>query len=112
MSASATIILGLVELTTPVAIAFVLTSLVTLVSALEPFFNFRARWVLLEEGQYKFHRIRDDIDFALVARNGQLEAAEAEGFHQRMNDTWTYMSESWLSERRRGSGSSGGSSAS
>jgi hypothetical protein len=101
MSAAATIILGLVELTTPVAVAFVLTALVTLLSALEPYFNFRARWVLMEEGQHEFHRIKDDIEFAVAKAGGRLPPGEVDGYHRRLSEIWTYLSESWLDERRR-----------
>jgi hypothetical protein len=33
---------------------------VTLISALEPFLNWRSRWALMEETQYRLHRIRDE----------------------------------------------------
>jgi hypothetical protein len=65
-SAAATILLGLKvpNLESQFKdIAFVLTALITLLSALEPFFNFRALWIEHEIALWKFYRLRDKIEF-------------------------------------------------
>ena len=40
--------------------------LVALISALEPFFNWRSRWILMEEAQYRLQRIRDELEYLRV----------------------------------------------
>ena len=35
-------------------LGFSLVALVTVINAVEPFFNWRSRWVLMEEAQYRF----------------------------------------------------------
>jgi len=87
MSAAATIILGLVELTKPVAAAFILTALVTLLNALEAYFNFRSRWIIMEEGQARFHRLKDDLEFALTTSSpGGLPEPDLHRFHDRFQE--------------------------
>jgi hypothetical protein len=40
---------------------------VTVLGALETFFNWRSRLVLMEEAQYRLNRLRDEIDYYLAA---------------------------------------------
>jgi hypothetical protein len=61
LSAASTIILGLQDLDFWSSIGFTLTALVTVTSVVEPFFAWRFRWVLMEEAQYEFYRIADEL---------------------------------------------------
>ena len=54
LSAVATVILGLQDLDFWTGLAFSLVALTTVVNAVEPFFNWRSRWVLMEEARYRF----------------------------------------------------------
>jgi hypothetical protein len=51
LSAVATVILGLQDLDFWAGLAFSLVALTTVINAVEPFFNWRARWVLMEEAR-------------------------------------------------------------
>jgi drug/metabolite transporter (DMT)-like permease len=63
LAVTSTIILGLQHLNFWTGLAFSLVAVGTLVSAVEPFFNWRSRWILMEEAQYKLQRIRDELDY-------------------------------------------------
>jgi hypothetical protein len=101
LSAVATVILGLQNLDTWTGVAFSLIAVVTALSALEPFFNFRSIWVLLEEAQARHHRLQDDLAFYLSqTTNDSLDQAVLEGFHGRFQQIWNDMESRWLQERR------------
>jgi hypothetical protein len=42
-------------------------AVVTTVNTLEPFYAWRSRWVLMEEAQYKFYRLRDEVTYYIGA---------------------------------------------
>src|SRR5690348_13226229 len=67
LSVTSTIILGLQTLNTWTGVAFALVATVTTVNTLEPFFAWRDRWVLMEETQYRFYRLRDDLTYYIAA---------------------------------------------
>ena len=67
LTATSTIILGLQQLNVWTGIAFSLVAVVTSVNTLEPYFAWRSRWVLMEEAQYKFYRLRDDLTYYIAA---------------------------------------------
>jgi hypothetical protein len=56
LSGASTIILGLQNLDFWTELGFSLVAIATRVNALEPFFAWRSRWVLMEETQYRFYR--------------------------------------------------------
>src|SRR5579864_7504630 len=66
LTAASTVVLGIPAIPDRTAITLPMVALVTLISALEPFFNWRSRWVLMEETQYRLNRIRDEMDYYLV----------------------------------------------
>ncbi|MCO1655573.1 DUF4231 domain-containing protein [Pseudonocardia humida] len=51
LSAASTVILGLQDLDFWASLGFALVALSTVVTSVEPFFNWRSRWVLMEEAQ-------------------------------------------------------------
>ncbi|MFB6712865.1 MULTISPECIES: DUF4231 domain-containing protein [unclassified Streptomyces] len=101
LSATSTIILGLQNLNTWAGLAFALVALVTLLGAVEPFFNWRSRWVLMEEAQYRFQRLADDLEY-LVASTATDDLT-----YDRLGDIftsyqtiWGDLSRTWLEHRR------------
>lgn len=104
LSGSATILLGL-----QIAglekwfkdIAFVFASLVTLLTAAEPFFNYRAFWIEHERAKYRFHRLKDEFDFYLAGTTTDtLDPLRLEEFHQKYQEIWNELSENWLDQRQ------------
>jgi uncharacterized membrane protein len=104
-SATATILLGLKvpNLESQFKdIAFVLTALITLLSALEPFFNFRALWVEHEIALWKFYRLRDKIDFYLAGNKPEKTSMdEINSFHAEFQTIWDDLSQSWINYRKQ-----------
>jgi hypothetical protein len=43
-----------------------MVALVTLISAFEPFYNWRSRWMLIKETQYRLNQIRDEMDYYVM----------------------------------------------
>jgi Zn-dependent protease with chaperone function len=103
LAVSSTIILGLQQLNFWTGLAFSFVAVGTLVSAVEPFFNWRSRWILMEEAQYKLQRIRDELEYYLLktpAANVVID--DLDPFFERLQDVWTDTSERWLAYRRGG----------
>src|SRR5262245_56076485 len=63
---TATIILGLQKLNGWTSVGFSLVAAVTVVNALEPFFAWRPLWVLMEETQHRFYRLRDELTYYIA----------------------------------------------
>jgi len=104
-SATATILLGLKvpNLESQFKdIAFVLIALITLLSALEPFFNFRALWVEHEIALWKFRRLRDKIEFYLAGNKPEkMSVDEINSFHAEFQTIWDDLSQSWINYRKQ-----------
>ncbi|MGD1927854.1 MAG: SLATT domain-containing protein [Leptolyngbyaceae cyanobacterium] len=104
-SATATVLLGLQvpNLESQFKdIAFVLTASITLLSALEPFFNFRALWVEHEIALWKFYRLRDKLDFFLAGnRPEKIDMNEINKFHAEFQSIWDDLSQSWINYRKQ-----------
>lgn len=100
LSAGSTVTLGLAERDLFSSIGFVFSALVTAGSAIEPYFNWRSRWVLAEEALASWHEIEDAL-CTYVASN-EVEALDRETileFDRRRASTWERFSEKWLSRR-------------
>ncbi|MEU9145001.1 DUF4231 domain-containing protein [Streptomyces sp. NPDC048349] len=101
LSAASTIILGLQDLSSWANLAFALVALVTLLGAVEPFFNWRSRWVLMEETQYRFHRLADELEYLLASTPADaLTHSQLDEVFNRYQATWDDLSRSWLEQRR------------
>ncbi|MEU3612901.1 SLATT domain-containing protein [Streptomyces sp. NPDC006872] len=101
LSAASTVILGLQNLNAWAGPALACVALVTLLGAVEPFFNWRSRWVLMEEAQYRFQRLADHLEY-LVASTAADELTfdqlnEIFGQHQAI---WGDLGRTWLEHRR------------
>jgi hypothetical protein len=102
MTAAATVLLGLAEMSPIVGVALALTALTALVNGLDSFFNFRSRWVIMEEGQAEFHRLDSDLDFA--ERSGDLDDSVLRRSHESYQQIWRSMSAQWIESRHQVSG--------
>ena len=105
-SGIATILLGLqISGYEPVfkEIAFVLGALVTLLNALEPFFNFRSLWVEHEAAQAKFHRLKDQLEFFITGIDiGKANLEMLYHMNDEYGSIWNTLSETWVQYRREG----------
>ncbi|MFE7777665.1 DUF4231 domain-containing protein [Streptomyces sp. NPDC057445] len=101
LSAASTIILGLQSLNTWAGLAFALVALGTLLGAVEPFFNWRSRWVLMEETQYRFRRLADDLEYLVASTSpGDLTHDQVNAIFLSYQDIWDDLCRVWLEQRR------------
>jgi hypothetical protein len=77
LAAASTVILGLQDLNLWAGLAFSLVAIITVINAIEPFFNWRSRWILMEEGQHRFYRLQDDLDSFLNKTEPEEEHGRA-----------------------------------
>jgi len=83
-------------------IAFVFGALVTLMNALEPFFNFRALWVEHEAALWKLHRLKDKTDYYLEGiTSEQLDARKLGELQLEYQGIWDELSKSWIDYRKQ-----------
>lgn len=81
--------------------AFVLGAVVTLLNALEPFFNYRALWVESEKGKARFHRLKDDFDYYLIGTPPEkINRNVLNQFHKRNQEIWINLSGAWEEQRQ------------
>ncbi|QHC23208.1 DUF4231 domain-containing protein [Streptomyces sp. GS7] len=98
LSAASTIILGL---RVWADLAFALVALVTVMGAVESFFNWRSRWVLMEESQYRFQRLADDLEYLVASTAaGDLTYDHLGRIFRRYQAIWDDLSRTWLEHRR------------
>ncbi|MBW5484646.1 SLATT domain-containing protein [Streptomyces bambusae] len=101
LSAASTVILGLQNLDPWAGLALACVALVTLLGAVEPFFNWRSRSVLMEEAQYRFRRLADDLEYLVASTAAdQLTFAQLDEIFGRYQAIWDDLSRSWLEHRR------------
>jgi hypothetical protein len=102
LSGSATIILGLQNLSLWAGLGFSLVALITVINAIEPFFNWRSRWILAEEAQHRFYRLQEDLEYLVATRpKEELQVEDLADFYGRYQDTWNGFAEKWLAYRRQ-----------
>jgi len=88
-------------------IAFILGALVTLLNALEPFFNYKALWVESEKGKARFHRLKDEFDYYLAGTSpDKLDKEVLNQFHRKNQEIWINLSGSWEEHRQNSRSSS------
>jgi hypothetical protein len=86
---------------TAASTALPLVALVTVLGALETFFNWRSRWVLMEEAQYRFNRLRDEIDYHLVSTpSTELRHDHLKQFFAVQQTIWDDVSHRWIEFRK------------
>lgn len=104
-STAATILLGLKGLSAEESfknIAFTLSASVTLLTALEPFFNFRSFWVEHEIAQGRFIGLRNDLEYYLAGPDAMPpDEVRLAAFHDSYNKIWADLNLVWAENRRR-----------
>ncbi|WP_341716279.1 SLATT domain-containing protein [Micromonospora sp. FIMYZ51] len=104
LSVASTIILGLQDLDFWAGLGFALVAVATVVNTVEPFFAWRARWVLMEESQYRFYRLRDDVMYYIASTQpGQIEVEKVRELFDQYQKIWDDLSSRWQEYRRSGS---------
>ena len=103
-AAAITILLGIdytdkpVDLFTNLAIG--LGATIAVLNTWDVFFNHRALWIRFNNAAVDMHLLRQDLDYARVKTGGELEANEAEQFHNRLQDSIRETNEDWHELRR------------
>lgn len=101
LSVASTIILGLQNLNAWTGIAFSLVAVVTVVNTLEPFFAWRSRWVLMENTQYRFYRLRDELTYYIAATPpDRLDETRLSGMFAEYQRIWDQINSRWMEVRR------------
>jgi hypothetical protein len=101
MSVASTLILGWQDLNFWSGLAFALITVVTVVNTLEPFFAWRSLWVVMEEAQSKFYRLRDEVSYYLAAvAPDDLDSARIRTMFDSYQQIWDDMNHRWLENRR------------
>lgn len=81
-------------------IAFVLSSLVTVFNALEPFFNYRSLWVEHEKANAAFFQVKDRLEFYVTGRSdNELSLKEIDKFYEEYEDVWSSLNQAWSKQR-------------
>ncbi|MFF4911318.1 SLATT domain-containing protein [Streptomyces sp. NPDC001260] len=103
LSVTSTVVLGLQDLNFWASLAFSLGAAGAAIGAVEPFFSWRARWVLLEEAEASLHRIRDELDY-LIARTAVdvLSFEDVDAHFRRAQEVWAETTHRWLDQRHVG----------
>jgi hypothetical protein len=101
LSAAATIILGFAILDVWGSIGFALSALVTTATAIEPFYNWRSRWVLAEEALAEWYRIEEKLTiFVASTPADELTREKVLEFDTQFDKTWATFNKQWLRNRR------------
>lgn len=97
----ATVVLGIAAIPERAYIALPIVAVVTVISGLEAFFNWRALWVLMEETQYRLNRVRDHMDFYLVTTSAnEVSEERLREFFDEQQNIWADVSRRWIEFRK------------
>ncbi|OJF15207.1 SLATT domain-containing protein [Couchioplanes caeruleus] len=98
---ASTIILGLQDLDFWAGLGFSLVAVVTVVNTLEPFFAWRSRWVLMEETQYQFYRLRDELTYYIASTEpSQVDPAKIKSMFDEYQNIWDQLGKRWQEFRQ------------
>jgi hypothetical protein len=101
LSGASTIILGVQDLDFWSGMGFTLVALTTVLNAVEPYFNWRSRWVLMEEARYRFYVLQDDLRYLLLkTSDADLRFGDIDVMYDRYRQIWMSLSEQWIGHRR------------
>lgn len=82
-------------------VAFIFGAFVTMLNAVEPYFNFRSLWIEHEEVVYRLIRLKDELDFYLKGKNAtEISVEEIEKFNTQYAQIWHDVSQKWLALRK------------
>lgn len=100
LTASSTVVLGIPAIPNRTSVALPMVALVTLIGGFEPYFNWRSRWVLMEETQYRLNRIRDEMDYYLVITpESDISRKRLDEFFKAHQEVWSDVSRRWIEFR-------------
>jgi len=78
-----------------------MVALVTMLGGLEAFHVWRPRWVLMEEAQGSFNRIRDEMDYYIVTTpSTELDKEILHDFFMQQQAVWNDVSRRWVEFRK------------
>jgi hypothetical protein len=101
LTALSTIVLGIPAIPARASIALPMVALVTVLGGLETFFNWRSRWVLMEEAQYRLNRIRDEIDYYIVVtQSADVTKEKLDEFFREQQAVWNDVRLRWFEFRK------------
>jgi hypothetical protein len=101
LTGASTVVLGVPAIPSRAYIALPMVPLVTALSGFEGFFNWRSRWVLMEECQYRLNRLRDEIDYYVVLTpESDLKKADLDRFFELQQEIWADVSRRWIEFRK------------
>jgi hypothetical protein len=101
LTAAATVVLGIGAIPSRATIALPLVALVTVLGGLDSFYNWRSRWVLMEEAQYRLNRLRDEIDYYIITTSQDgLNIERLKEFFLEQQAIWADVSRRWIESRK------------
>jgi hypothetical protein len=101
LTGGSTVVLGIPAIPDRTAIALPMVALVTLIGGLEPYFNWRSRWVLMEETQYRLNRIRDEMDvYLVITPEVDINPDRFLEFFKAQQEIWDDVSRRWIEFRK------------
>lgn len=101
LTAASTVVLGIQAIPARAAIALPMVAIVTVLGAIESFYTWRSRWVLMEEAQYRLNRIRDEMDYHLVTTPAaELGIDTLRQFFLEQQAVWSDVSRRWIEFRK------------
>ncbi|WP_263426471.1 SLATT domain-containing protein [Nocardioides mangrovi] len=102
LSAAATILLGFAELDHLAAAGFVCTALVTTIGAIEPYFNWRSRWIMAEEAMHDWYALEQKLIWYVgMSAEQDLDPSKIAKIDQERRAVWDRFGQQWLEQRRR-----------
>ncbi|EOD68070.1 DUF4231 domain-containing protein [Amycolatopsis vancoresmycina] len=102
LTAASTVVLGIQDIPARASIALPMVALVTVLGGLETFFNWRSRWVLMEETRYRLNQLRDEVDYYFVTTpTTELSRDRLDEFFHQHQVIWDDSSRSWLEFRHQ-----------
>jgi hypothetical protein len=97
LTGASTVVLGASASASRATYALPMVALVTLLGGIEAFWNWRSRWILMEETRYRLNRLRDEMDFYLVTTCPAEMTRERLGqFFEDQQNIWAEVSGRWL----------------
>lgn len=102
-SAAATILIGLsgTDDVTLKNVGFVFSALVTTIAAIEPYFNWRSRWVMSEEALGRWHEIEEALAlYVAETPEASLDREKILAFDRSRRDVWSDFNQQWIEQRR------------
>jgi hypothetical protein len=97
LTAAATVVLGIGASSFGATVALPLVAMVTLLTAIDGYFGWRPRWVLMQETQTRLNSLWDNMDYYLVTSAAGAEDRTAlERFQREEHNIWTEVDRRWV----------------